>query len=155
MLVDGSTGVVAGIHGLGGVGKTELAFTFAHAYAGVYPGGRYYVRCENQTSIMNAFTKFEDDPFHDEISEAERNTPEGNFNAVLRCLRKRLSEKGSVLLVLDNVSEPQLLQPHAMNQITKLGPKLHLLATTRLPQAIGIKTLMLGEMKPSETRYGS
>ena len=39
-LVDNHTGVIAGIHGLGGIGKTELAFTYAPAYAGVYPGGR-------------------------------------------------------------------------------------------------------------------
>ena len=150
MLVDGSTGVVAGIHGLGGIGKTELAFTFAHAYAGVYPGGRYYVRCEGQSSLLNAFTKFADGPFHDEISDAERNDIEANFNAVLRALKRRLQELGFVLLVLDNVSDPDLLRPQETSRITKLGPNLHLLATTRLPQAIGIKTLMLGEMKPGD-----
>ena len=26
------------LHGLGGIGKTELAFTYAHAFASGYPG---------------------------------------------------------------------------------------------------------------------
>jgi tetratricopeptide (TPR) repeat protein len=147
MLVDAHTGVVAGVHGLGGIGKTELAFTFAHAYASVYPGGRYYVRCDGKSTLADAFVNLEKDPFHDEISDAERNDPQKNFNAVYRCLKKRLKDLGPVLLVLDNVSDPAILHPSQTNEITTLGPKLHLLATTRLPQAIGIKTLMLGEMK--------
>jgi hypothetical protein len=39
-LVDNHTGVIAGIYGLGGIGKTEPAFAYAHGYAVVYPGGR-------------------------------------------------------------------------------------------------------------------
>ncbi len=153
MLTDNSTGVVAGIHGLGGIGKTELAFTFAHAYGGVYPGGRYYVRCEEERSLVSAFGRFEDDPFHDEISDTERKDPESNFNAVLRALKNRLREKGPVLLVLDNVSKPELLHPGEISRVTKLGPEVHLLATTRLPslpRADGIKTLMLRELKPED-----
>ena len=109
--------MVAGIHGQGGIGKTELAFTFADAHAGVYPGGRYYVRCEGQPSLVSAFGRFEDDTFHYEISDAERNDPNANFNAVLRVLKKRLKEKGPVLLVLDNVSQPDLLYPTETSRV--------------------------------------
>ncbi len=153
MLTDNSTGVVAGIHGLGGIGKTELAFTFAHAYAGVYPGGRYYIRCEGESSLVSAFGRFEDDPFRNVISDTERKDPEANFNAVLRALKNRLKEKGPVLLVLDNVSKPELLHPGEISRVTKLSPEVHLLATTRLPslpRADGFKTLMLGELKPED-----
>jgi hypothetical protein len=36
-LQDDHAGVISGMHGLGGIGKTELAFTFAHAFAAEYP----------------------------------------------------------------------------------------------------------------------
>ncbi len=148
MLVDNHTGVIAGIHGLGGIGKTELAFTYAHAYASVYPGGRYYVRCEGRSTFAAAFSQLELDPFHNEISDAERNNEEANFLAVLRALRRRLQSRGAVLLVLDNVSRTELLQPTETSQVTVLGPNLHLLATTRLEQLAGIKPLMLEELSP-------
>jgi tetratricopeptide (TPR) repeat protein len=147
LMKDSRTGVVAGIHGLGGIGKTELAFAFAHAYAGVYSGGRYYVRCEGHKSIVSAFCSLEDDPFYNEITETERKNPDANMNAILRAIGKRLIEKGPVLLLFDNVSEPELLQPSETSRLTKLGPQLHLLATTRLPSSFGIKTLILCEMK--------
>ena len=150
MLVNDHKGVVAGIHGLGGIGKTELSYTYAHAYAGVYPGGRYLVRCEGCASFVQAFSNLYQDPFHDEISDAERNNEQANFNAVLRAIGRRLRERGSVLLVLDNVTEPELLQPMETDSVTSLGASLHMLATTRLKQAVGIKTLMLKELKHTD-----
>ena len=48
-LKDDQAGVVCGVHGLGGIGKTELAFTYAHAFASAYPGGRFLVPCEGKT----------------------------------------------------------------------------------------------------------
>ena len=148
LLVGNHTGVIAGIYGLGGIGKTELAFTYAHAYAGVYPGGRYYVRCEGHATFAAAFSQLELDPFHNEISDAERNNEQANFTAVLRAIRRRLQERGAVLLVLDNVSHPELLQPTETNKVTVLGSNLHLLATTRMEQLVGIKPLMLKELPP-------
>ena len=40
-LKDDRAGVISGVHSLGGIGKTELAFTYAHAFASAYPGGRF------------------------------------------------------------------------------------------------------------------
>ena len=150
MLKNSNAGVIAGIHGLGGIGKTELALTYAHAYAGVYTGGRFFVRCEGRSSFLQAFSQLEDDPFRSEISDAERNDPQANFNATLRCIKRRLEEKGPVLLLLDNVSEPSLLWPDETGRVTKLSSDLHLLATTRLPEINGIKTLKLEELKPDD-----
>lgn len=48
-------GVVCGVNGLGGMGKTELAFAYAHAFAGVYPGGRLLVPCDGKTTKRSDF----------------------------------------------------------------------------------------------------
>jgi len=152
MLTDNRAGVIAGIHGLGGIGKTELAYTFAHAYAGVYPGGRFEVRCEYQASLRDAINISLGDaaPFRPHISDEERKRPETHFAAVARCLKHRLDTLGPVLLLLDNVSEIRLLEPQETDRLTLLGPKLHLLATTRLAAGKAMKCLTLGEMKPED-----
>ncbi|MFM7926808.1 MAG: hypothetical protein ACKO9Q_03765, partial [Pirellula sp.] len=49
-----------------------------------------------------------------------------------------------------NVSEPSLLWPDETSRVTKLSSDLHLLATTRLPEIDGIKTLKLQELKPDD-----
>ncbi len=147
-LQDNRAGVITGIHGLGGVGKTELAFTYAHAFAGVYPGGRFLIPCEHQTGLRQAVLKM-GDFFGPAISEEERKTSDRYFPAVVRCLRERIESKGAILLVLDNVNSPDLLSREQTNHLTVIGPKLHLLATTRLPpdeEAGGIKWLTLGEL---------
>ncbi len=152
MLTDNRAGVIAGIHGLGGIGKTELAYTYAHAFAGVYPGGRFEVKCEYQTRLRDAVTiTLGGYPeFRDHISDEERKQPEAHFAAIKRVLTQRLDALGSVLLVLDNVSDLKLLEAQQTDQLTVLGSKLHLLATTRLPAGKMVKCLTLGEMKPDD-----
>ncbi len=149
MLTDNRAGVIAGIHGLGGIGKTELAYTFAHAYASVYPGGRFVVPCEFQTSLRDAvnIALGGGAEFHPYINDEERKIPDDHFAAMKRVLKHRLDSLGSVLLVLDNVSESSLLEANQTDLLTVLGPNLHLLATTRLVLSKRLKCLSLGEMK--------
>jgi tetratricopeptide (TPR) repeat protein len=148
-LNDNRAGVVCGIHGLGGVGKTELAFTYAHAFASDYLGGRFLIPCEGMNCLREAVLhlgKF----FHDQIREAERKTPERHLAAIERCLRTRLNEKGRILIILDNVTNAALVSPQETDLLTLLGPKLHLLATTRLAAAPESQWLTLGELSEAE-----
>ena len=136
LIKDDRTGVIYGVHGLGGIGKTELAFAYAQAYASAYPGGRFLIRCEGKSTLRDAVLGQSDFTvlFRDRISDEERKQPDLYFAAVLARLRERLNDPalGHVLLVLDNVTDPALLEPGQTDTLTVLGPKLHLLATTRL-----------------------
>ena len=131
-------GVVCGLNGLGGIGKTELAFAYAHAFAGVYPGGRLLVPCDGKATMREAALALGDfADFRDTITDEERKTPDALFAAVHRCLARRLVAKGSILLVLDNVTSVALTSAQQTDELTTLGPKLHLLLTTRLAPPAG------------------
>lgn len=134
LIKDDRTGVIYGIQGLGGIGKTELALTYAHAYASAYPGGRFLIRCEGKSVLRDAVLGQSDltGLFGNQIRNEERKLPDAHFAAILRCLRDRLDQLGHVLLVLDNVSDLALLGHQQTQVLTALGPQLHLLATTRL-----------------------
>lgn len=131
-LWDDRAGVISGIHGLGGIGKTELAFTYAQAFAHAYPGGRFLIPCENKAGIPEAVLTL-GDFFRGSITDEDRKTTESFFNGIAACLRARLEQQGHVLLILDNVTDTKLLAAQQTDCLTTLGPKLHLLATTRLP----------------------
>lgn len=150
-LKNDQSGVVTGIHGLGGIGKTELAFTYAHAFASAYPGGRFLVPCEGKASLRDAALAL-GDLFRDRITDEERKTVETYFAAITACLRERLDRLGHILLLLDNVSDPVLLTAQQTDCLTALGPKLHLLATTRLAPPAGAKGnwLTLGELPDAD-----
>ena len=157
LIKDDRTGVIYGIQGLGGLGKTELALTYAHAYASAYPGGRFLIRCESKNVLRNAVLGQSDfiGLFGDLISDEERKLPDAYFAAILRCLRTRLNQIGHVLLVLDNVSDLALLGHQQTQALTALGRKLHLLATTRLIPPAGGKSnwLSLGQLPDDDALY--
>ncbi|MEK6257480.1 MAG: tetratricopeptide repeat protein [Planctomycetota bacterium] len=151
-LQDDRAGVISGVHGLGGIGKTELAFTFAHAFAGEYPGGRFLIPCERHDSLRRAVLHL-GDRFRDQISDEQRMTVESYFSALAVCLQRRLATHGRILLVLDNVTDLRLLRATETDALTALGPQLHLLATTReaTGKSSGIQWLTLGELTESES----
>jgi len=148
-LTDAQAGVICGVHGLGGIGKSELTYTYAHAFANAYPGGRLLVPCEGQSDLRQALLPL-GDVFRTEISDDDRKTVATYFAAVAACLRERLDRQGHILLLLDNVTDPALLARQQTDVLTALGPKLHLLATTRLlPPSRGY-WLTLGELPEAD-----
>jgi tetratricopeptide (TPR) repeat protein len=153
LIKDDRTGVIYGVHGLGGIGKSELAYAYAHAYASAYPGGRFLLRCEGKTNLRDAVLGQSDFTalFREQISDEERKQPTTYFAALTACLRDRLEQLGHVLLILDNVTDPALLEPEQTDVLTALGPKLHLLATTRLvPPTTGKRNWLTLDRLPDE-----
>jgi len=132
---DDRTGVIYGIHGLGGIGKTELAFTYAHGFASAYPGGRFLISCDGKSSLRDAILAQHDftSLFAGMISDEQRKDSDEYYAAIKRQLGRRLEDLGHVLLLLDNVTDSFILSPSQTDMLTSsLGPNLHLLATTRL-----------------------
>ena len=125
-------GVLAAIHGLGGMGKTALALEYAHAYGGEYGGGRWEVRCEGREDLAAALTTLAS-ALHVEFTEAEKIDVELQLQRILAELRDLANthEPHRCLLILDNVDKPKLLEP-AQTQRLPSDDWLDVIATTRL-----------------------
>jgi tetratricopeptide (TPR) repeat protein len=134
-LLAGRTGVLAAIHGIGGMGKTALAVEYAHAFAGEYGGGRWQVRCEGRDDLRLALASLAP-PLHVEFNEAERLDLNLQFERIIAELRKLADANAPhrCLLVLDNVDQPALLEP-AQTKHLPSGYWLHLIVTTQLGKA--------------------
>jgi tetratricopeptide (TPR) repeat protein len=137
----GRFGVLTAVQGMGGVGKTALAFQYAHAYADFYPGGRWLVSCAGETNLASAVRRLDLDLWL-KLSDAEMRDDNLAARRVLAELERRAIEgaksrsgeehlpEPKALLLLDNVDAPALLQPPQSALLT--GRKwLHVLATTR------------------------
>lgn len=135
MLTDNDAGVITCIRGLGGMGKTELANTYAHAYAHQYLGGRFRIACEGQTdlrtAIVNQASEHAGRYIFEEISETNQNDIKACFALICNNIQKRLSTQGRILLILDNVTDDTLMDTDDLSELTALGSNLHILATSR------------------------
>jgi hypothetical protein len=145
----GQLGVITAVHGVGGLGKTAIAFQYAYAYANFYPGGRWYLGCANETNLASVIKRLDsdlnitltEDEKKDDTRGAKRilnelfnraveNTEKANSKSNIKGTDKE-SIKPAVLLILDNVDHPELILPPCSDIIS--GKEwLKVLATTRL-----------------------
>lgn len=134
-LLAGQTGVLAAIHGLGGMGKTALAVEYAHAFAGEYGGGRWQVRCEGRDDLRLALASLAP-ALRVEFNEAGRLDLDLQFERIIAELRALADahEPHRCLLVLDNVDQPALLEPARTKHLPS-SSWLHVVVTTQLGQA--------------------
>jgi len=122
-------GRATAVHGLGGMGKTELALAYAHAFAWDYPGGRWLVRCEGLEDFDTVLRQTAE-PLGVVFTEVEQKDTRLAGERILAELRRR----DRSLLLLDNVTHPGLLNPDVLMRLPPQG-HIHLLATTRLGPA--------------------
>jgi tetratricopeptide (TPR) repeat protein len=151
----GRLGVIAAVHGVGGLGKTAIAFQYSYAYANFYPGGRWYLGCANETNLASVIKRLDadlnitltEDEKKDDLRGAKRilnelynraveNAEKANNRSNATTSDKEYS-KPAVLLILDNVDHPELIQPPCSDIIS--GKEwLKIIATTRMgPEELG------------------
>ncbi|MGL5095440.1 MAG: hypothetical protein ACRDD1_07625, partial [Planctomycetia bacterium] len=138
----GTVGVVTAVHGLGGLGKTELASQYANGFADCYPAGPWLLRAEGKKELLPLLGDLAYLPEFDFTPTAEqKNDAELLGREVLKELKKRCEalkdqdrDKGAAALVLlDNVSDPQLLSAEQLKKLPHRDASwLRLLATMRL-----------------------
>jgi hypothetical protein len=116
----------ATVQGLGGMGKTELALAYAHAFAWDYPGGRWQIGCEHISDLRVALLQLAG-PLKFEFTDDENKSLALAFERLLR----ELNQRERCLLLLDNVSDPSILEPEYLDRLPRDG-RVDLIATTRL-----------------------
>jgi tetratricopeptide (TPR) repeat protein len=133
----GSVGSTTILHGLGGMGKTELAVFYANEHAHCYSGGIWWIDCEHKSDLPSAFASLSDQLLDDATIPK---TVAEQFQRVMSELERRSSEyarknptvgaHAPVLVLLDNLSVPAMF---GVNQraLFQGFPWLFILATAR------------------------
>ena len=116
----------AGIHGVGGMGKTALAQAFAYKEADAFPGGCWLLRCEGRDRLLSVFRTLATD-LEIKLTDEEKLDDAKAVQRVFDVLRAR----GSALFLLDNVDPPALLAQEQMKLLAD-QPWARVLYTTRL-----------------------
>jgi hypothetical protein len=147
---DGRVGVkTAGLHGTGGIGKTQLAVEYAHRYRYHYPGGVYW---------LNAGADWRKEVAACAVN-LDRSLIEKSDEEKALAFRDFLAAQGKdVLLVLDNVDDPAVVTRREVAPrltITKIceDTRARLLLTTRvqtLPTGFG--SVSVDVLKPEDAR---
>lgn len=138
----------AGIHGVGGVGKTALAQAVAYKEADAFPGGCWLLRCEGRDRLLTVFRTLVTD-LEIELTDEEKLDDAKAVRRVIDVLRAR----GPALFLLDNVDRPALLAQEQMkllagqtwarvlyttrlapDEFIRAGARIHPLDLDRLPE---------------------
>jgi len=135
------------VQGVGGMGKSALAFEYAHSYAAEYPGGRYLIRGSGVADFHSQIIALAEYKGVYLIDSDHKN-PEQAFQRV----RAAFQRGPCSLLLIDDFDNPDLLTPEKRFQCLPSGAQVHILFTTRLEPTrfIGIEFVLLDELTVEE-----
>jgi serine/threonine protein kinase/tetratricopeptide (TPR) repeat protein len=132
----GSTTIV--IHGLGGVGKTQLAVEYAYRNTGEY-SLVWWIFAEEHTTLSSDFAAL--------ASQLGINTQNLKEDQIINIVKGWLEHNSGWLLIFDNAEDPKALR----NFITR-NQNGHALITSRNPNWKGIAlTIPVGKMQSIES----
>ena len=113
----------AALHGMGGIGKTQLARAYAHWYAEHYELG-WWISAESESTITTAIS--------DLAAQLDLPTQLPPAQLVAR-FQQVLTERGGWLLIFDNAEDPAVVEPF----LPRAGQG-HVLVTSRNPAWQGV-----------------
>ena len=131
---------IAALTGLGGIGKTQTALEFAYKYRHYYKAV-LWARADCRDALISDFVLIAttlDLPSKDVEDQ----------NTIVRAAKQWLENNDGWLLILDNISKPELVK-----EFLPPNPKGHGLLTSRVPilRMLGIpKQLEMKELRPND-----
>lgn len=123
-------GSIAVVQGLRGMGKSALAFEYAHAYAGEYPGGRFLVSAAGVDDLRVPIVNLADQKGVT-LSDDERK----DLAAAFARVRAALEQGPRCLLILDDIDNATLLSPKSRAAWLPKSDAVHIMVTTTLDVA--------------------
>jgi WD40 repeat protein len=130
----------AGLTGMGGIGKTQLAVEYVHRHRADYPDGIFWI--DAASPLAKGFARLATDP---RLRWAEADRPR---DEQIRAAFAALNGRPQSLLVLDNLPDPAAIAVHLLPDGVPEHLRCRLLFTTRrhdLGRFAGVEVTVLPE----------
>ncbi len=130
-------GQTASFHGIGGLGKTQLAVEYAYRYKDSYPKGVLWIASDQEI-----------DPQLVRIAKKGNwISPESEHKLILEIATRRLKTFSECLIIFDNVEQLEDIEPY----LPEPEAEPHIILTSRTPQE-GFPAIDLALLSPDLSR---
>jgi len=136
-LTSGKAAALTALHGMGGVGKTQVAIEYAYRHAADYEL-IWWVRSEEAATLASEYAGLAEKLKLPECGAVEQPT-------IVQAVRQALEQKAGWLLVFDNATEAREVQPYLPQ-----NPRGHVLITSRNPVWRGTAVPLSVQQMPVE-----